>query len=48
LRVKPPEVVFLDDNLDNIKGADHLGIKTVLVTSTAQMTAELHAMGLLN
>lgn len=48
LRVKPPEVVFLDDNLDNIKGADRLGIKTVLVTSTAQMTAELHAMGLLN
>lgn len=47
LQVKPAEVVFLDDNLDNVKGADQLGIKAILVTSYEQMTAELQAMGLL-
>ena len=47
LQVKPQQVVFLDDNIDNIKGADQLGIKTILVTSYAQMTAELATIGLL-
>lgn len=48
LQVEPSQVVFLDDNLDNIKGADQLGIKTVLVTSYEQMAAELQALGLLS
>jgi len=48
LRVEPQQVVFLDDNIDNIKGAGQLGIKTILVTSYKQMTEELKANGLLN
>ena len=48
LQVKPPQAVFLDDNIDNIKGADQLGIKTILVTSYEQMTAELQTIGLLH
>ena len=30
-KVKPDEILFLDDNIDNIKGAEKLGIKTLLV-----------------
>ena len=30
-KVKPNEILFLDDNIDNIKGAEKLGIKTLLV-----------------
>ncbi len=30
-KVKPDEILFLDDNLDNILGAEKLGIKTLLV-----------------
>lgn len=48
LQVNPQQVVFLDDNLANINGADQLGIKTILVSSFAQMTAELRAIGLLS
>ena len=47
LQVQPAEAVFLDDSLDNVKGADQLGLKTILVTSYDQMTAELHALGVL-
>lgn len=47
LQVSPQQVVFLDDNLDNVKGAAQLGINAILVTSYAQMNAELHALGLL-
>lgn len=48
LQVEPQRTVFLDDNIDNIKGADQLGIKTILVTSYDQMTDELRKIGLLN
>lgn len=48
LQVEPQQVVFLDDNSDNIKGANQLGIKTILVTSNDQMITELRAIGLLN
>ncbi|RZJ95318.1 MAG: HAD family phosphatase [Hymenobacter sp.] len=48
LQVRPAEVVFLDDNPDNIKGAAQLGIKTILVTSYDQMTAALQSLGLLH
>jgi epoxide hydrolase-like predicted phosphatase len=47
LQVQPAEAVFLDDSLDNIKGANQLGLKTILVTSYDQMSAELHSLGLL-
>ena len=47
LQVEPRQAVFLDDNLENIKGADQLGMKTILVTSFAQMATELRANGLL-
>ena len=30
-KVKPNEILFLDDNIDNIIGAEKLGIKTLLV-----------------
>jgi len=45
LHVEPQQAVFLDDNIDNIRGADQLGIKTILVTSYEQMTAELRTLG---
>ncbi len=48
LGIEPQQAVFLDDNIDNIKGADQLGIKTILVTSYKQMTEELKANRLLN
>ena len=48
LQVKPQEAVFLDDNPANIQGAAQLGIKTILVTSYNQMTAELRVSGVLN
>ena len=48
LQVESQHVVFLDDNIDNINGAKKLGIKTILVTSIEQMTAELQTAGLLD
>ena len=48
LGIEAQQAVFLDDNIDNIKGASLLGIKTILVTSYKQMTEELKANGLLN
>jgi HAD superfamily hydrolase (TIGR01509 family) len=48
LQCKPSETIFLDDNADNIHGADELGIATILVTSQEQMKEELLRYGLLN
>ena len=48
LQAAPQQVIFLDDTLDNIKGADQLGLKTILVTSYEQMVAELRITGVLN
>lgn len=45
LRVKPSQTIFLDDSIENINGAGQLGIKTILVTSYAQMVADLQANG---
>lgn len=42
LGAKPEEAVFLDDNPDNTRGAEALGIKTILVTSPQQMQTELY------
>ncbi len=47
LKCKPTETIFLDDNLDNIRGAEKLGIITILVTSTEQMKQELKKLGAL-
>jgi HAD superfamily hydrolase (TIGR01509 family) len=41
LQLTPAEVLFLDDNADNIAGARSLGITGILVTSPEQMAAEL-------
>lgn len=48
LQVEPQQTVFLDDNIDNIKGAEQLGLKTILVTSYEQMTDELRKIELVN
>ena len=45
LQVKPHQTVFLDDNIDNIRAADKLGMKVILVTSYEQMTTEFQAIG---
>ena len=47
LRCEPEEVVFLDDNIDNIEGAQKLGIKSILVTSQQQMKKELQLLGVI-
>ena len=46
-QVKPQQTIFLDDNIDNIKGAAKLGIATILVASQEQMRDELLKNGLL-
>jgi len=41
LQLEPDEVIFLDDNEENIQAAKNLGIKTILVKSPEQMRNEL-------
>ncbi|MBS1515579.1 MAG: HAD family phosphatase [Bacteroidetes bacterium] len=41
LKVNAEEVIFLDDKPENIEPAKQLGIKTITVTSPAQMRIEL-------
>jgi len=41
-KLTPSEVIFLDDNADNIVGAQKAQINSILVTSTEQMILELH------
>lgn len=41
LKLKPQEVIFLDDKEENIEPAKQLGIKTITVKSPAQMRFEL-------
>ena len=48
LQVEPRQTVFLDDNMDNVKGAERLGIKAILVTSFEQMTTALRTTELLS
>lgn len=47
LQFAPQQTVFLDDNIENIKGAEALGIKTILVTSFEQMKTELREIGII-
>lgn len=44
LKMKPEEVIFLDDKEENIEPAKTLGIKTITVTSPAQMRNELNQL----
>jgi len=39
-------VIFLDDNAQNIAGAEELGIRSILVRSTSQMNEELQNEGI--
>lgn len=41
LQLQPHETILIDDNEDNTKGADRLGIKSILVSSTKQMINDL-------
>ncbi len=47
LQARPDEVIFLDDNIENINGAKELGIHTILVSSTTQLKEGLQKEGLL-
>ena len=44
LKLKPHEVIFLDDMPENTAGANVLGIKTILVKSPEQMIKDLEGM----
>lgn len=46
LKCIPAETIFLDDNVENIKGADKLGIATILVSSQVKMREELLINGI--
>jgi putative hydrolase of the HAD superfamily len=48
LKMKPEEVIFLDDREENIEPAKTLGIKTITVKSPAQMRFELKTLIKLN
>lgn len=47
LQMEPQQIAFLDDNIENIKGAEVLGIKTILVTSFEQMKGEFRKVGII-
>lgn len=40
-KIKPKELLFLDDNIDNIKGANNLNINTIKVESNANLFSEI-------
>lgn len=44
LKIKPEEVIFLDDKEENIEPTKALGIKTITVKSPAQMRIELNQL----
>jgi putative hydrolase of the HAD superfamily len=44
LKMKPEEVIFLDDKEENIEPAKTLGLKTITVKSPAQMRTELNEL----
>ncbi len=41
LVVQPKEAIFIDDKEENIKGAEKVGIKTILFKSPGQLKKEL-------
>lgn len=44
LNVRPKEAVFIDDILENVKGAKKLGMKTILFKSNSQLKKELNRL----
>ena len=46
LQLEPQQTIFLDDNMENIKAAEQLGIKSILVTSFEQLPDDLQKLGL--
>lgn len=48
LECSADEVLFLDDKEENTRGAEELGISTILVTSFEQMKNELRRNGVIN
>jgi putative hydrolase of the HAD superfamily len=46
LRSKPEETVFIDDRIDNIKGAQLLGIQTILFEDVTQLKDHLEELPL--
>ncbi|MFN2456800.1 MAG: HAD family hydrolase [Chitinophagaceae bacterium] len=45
--LKPEKILFIDDNLRNVKAAEELGIKSIPFQSSRQMKNTLEEMGLL-
>ena len=46
LQLQSSEIIFLDDNPANTKAAETIGIKSILVRSSSQMTDELKKEGI--
>lgn len=46
LNVRPNEIVFLDDKIEYIKGAEKLGIKGILVNTFDGMINDLDKIGI--
>ena len=44
LRLKPEEVIFVDNREENVKAAEKLGMKTVLAKNSEQIVAEVRAL----
>lgn len=47
LQLSPGETIFLDDTAANITGAEQLGIKGIIVTSSTQMITDLKQEGII-
>lgn len=45
LRLKPNETIFLDDNIENVRIAEGLGMKAIQVSSQRQLNDELKKAG---
>lgn len=46
LNVKPSEVLFIDDDISNIQGAETVGIKSVLFETAAQLEQALRKLNI--
>jgi HAD superfamily hydrolase (TIGR01509 family) len=44
LKVKPEEILFIDDQLENIEPAQKLGMHTVLAKEPGQIIADVEAI----
>ncbi len=45
LGVSPEEAIFIDDSLENVKGAERLGMKSVLYEDPKKLKESLRKMG---